>query len=32
MIKGFRFTNQLANAEVVARIHQEFLNKNDGIF
>lgn len=32
MIKGFRFTNQLANAEVDARIHQEFLNKNDGIF
>lgn len=31
MIKGFRFTNQLANAEVDARIHQEFLNKNDGI-
>ena len=32
MIKGFRFTNQLANAEVDARIHQEFLNRNDGIF
>lgn len=32
MIKGFRFTNQLSNAEVDARIHQEFLNKNDGIF
>ena len=32
MIKGFRFTNQLATAEVDARIHQEFLNKNDGIF
>lgn len=32
MIKGFRFTNQLANAEVDARIHQELLNKNDGIF
>ena len=32
MIKGFRFTNQLANAEVDARIHQEFLNKNNGIF
>ena len=32
MIKGFRFTNQLANAEVDARIHQEFLNKNDGVF
>lgn len=32
MIKGFRFTNQLANAEIDARIHQEFLNKNDGIF
>lgn len=32
MIKGFRFTNQLANAKVDARIHQEFLNKNDGIF
>lgn len=32
MIRGFRFTNQLANAEVDARIHQEFLNKNDGIF
>ena len=32
MLKGFRFTNQLANAEVDARIHQEFLNKNDGIF
>lgn len=32
MIKGFRFTNQLANAEVDARIHQEFLNKADGIF
>ena len=32
MIKGFRFTNQLANAEVDARIHQEFLNKSDGIF
>ena len=32
MIKGFRFTNQLANAEIDARIHQELLNKNDGIF
>lgn len=32
MIKGFRFTNQLANAEVDARIHQEILNKADGIF
>ena len=32
MLKGFRFTNQLANAEVDARIHQEILNKNDGIF
>ena len=32
MIKGFRFINQLASAEVDARIHQEFLNKNDGIF
>ena len=32
MIRGFRFTNQLANAEVDARIHQEFLNKSDGIF
>ncbi len=32
MIKGFRFTNQLANAQVDARIHQELLNKNDGIF
>ena len=32
MIKGYRFTNQLANAEVDARIHQEFLNRNDGIF
>lgn len=32
MIKGFRFTNQLSNAEVDARIHQEFLNKNDGVF
>ena len=32
MIKGFRFTNQLANAEVDARIHQEFLNRNDGVF
>lgn len=32
MIKGFRFTNQLSNAEIDARIHQEFLNKNDGIF
>lgn len=32
MIKGFRFTNQLSNAEVDSRIHQEFLNKNDGIF
>lgn len=32
MIRGFRFTNQLANAEVDARIHQELLNKNDGIF
>ena len=32
MIKGFRFTNQLANAEVDARIHQEFLSRNDGIF
>ena len=32
MIKGFRFTNQLSNAEVDARIHQEIFNKNDGIF
>lgn len=32
MIKGFRFTNQLSNAEVDARIHQEFLNKKDGVF
>lgn len=32
MIKGFRFTNQLANAEVDARIHQEFLNRADGVF
>lgn len=32
MIKGFRFENQLANAEVDARIHQSFLNGNDGIF
>lgn len=32
MIRGFRFTNQLANAEVDARIHQEFLNKADGVF
>lgn len=32
MIKGFRFTNQLANAEVDARIHQELLNGTDGIF
>ncbi len=32
MIKGFRFTNQLASAEIDARIHQELLNKNDGIF
>lgn len=32
MIKGFRFTNQLSNAEVDARIHQKILNNNDGIF
>lgn len=32
MIKGFRFTNQLSNAEVDARIHQEIFNKTDGIF
>ena len=32
MIKGFRFTNQLSNAEVDARIHQEIFNKSDGIF
>lgn len=32
MIKGFRFTNQLSNAEVDARIHQKIFNNNDGIF
>lgn len=32
MVKGFRFKNQLANAEVDARIHQKILNNIDGIF